>query len=74
MVVEAAGSLEHLELALVVLDQLHAIERGLAANGLERADVVFPVHSHYDHAMDAPEVAKRAPSTEVAERITVGAG
>jgi len=38
---------------------LDAIERGLEANALTRADVVFPVHSHYDHAMDSPEVAKR---------------
>jgi L-ascorbate metabolism protein UlaG (beta-lactamase superfamily) len=38
---------------------LAAIEHGLAANELEHADVVFPIHSHYDHAMDAPEVARR---------------
>jgi len=38
---------------------LGAIEHGLARNELVRADVVFPVHSHYDHAMDAPEVARR---------------
>ncbi len=38
---------------------LDAIERGLAANALTEAAVVFAVHSHYDHAMDAPEVARR---------------
>ena len=38
---------------------LEAIERGLAANGVTSLDAVFPVHSHYDHAMDAPEVARR---------------
>ena len=37
---------------------LEAIERGLAANRVSSLDVVFPVHSHYDHAMDAPEVAR----------------
>jgi L-ascorbate metabolism protein UlaG (beta-lactamase superfamily) len=36
-----------------------AIERGLARNGVTKLAAVFPVHSHYDHAMDAPEVARR---------------
>lgn len=38
---------------------LDAIERGLARNEVTRADAVLPVHSHFDHAMDAPEVARR---------------
>ncbi len=38
---------------------LDAIEKGLAYNELTEASVVFPVHSHYDHAMDSPEVARR---------------
>jgi L-ascorbate metabolism protein UlaG (beta-lactamase superfamily) len=38
---------------------LEAIERGLSSNGVDRLDVVIPVHSHFDHAMDAPEVARR---------------
>jgi L-ascorbate metabolism protein UlaG (beta-lactamase superfamily) len=38
---------------------LEAIRFGMAHNELEQAAVVFPVHSHYDHAMDAPEVARR---------------
>lgn len=37
---------------------LEAIRAGLARNELEEAAVVFPVHSHYDHAMDAPDVAR----------------
>jgi L-ascorbate metabolism protein UlaG (beta-lactamase superfamily) len=36
-----------------------AIERGLARNEVRQLAVVFPVHSHYDHAMDAPEVARQ---------------
>ena len=36
-----------------------AIERGLERNGVDRLAVVIPVHSHFDHAMDAPEVARR---------------
>lgn len=38
---------------------LEAIEYGLAQNEVDQLAVVIPVHSHYDHAMDAPEVAKR---------------
>ena len=38
---------------------LDAIARGIARNAIESAVAVFPLHSHYDHAMDAPEVAKR---------------
>ena len=36
-----------------------AIERGLARNEIDDLAAVFPLHSHYDHAMDAPEVARR---------------
>jgi L-ascorbate metabolism protein UlaG (beta-lactamase superfamily) len=42
-----------------IAPDLDAIERGLANNGVTKLAVVFPVHSHYDHAMDAPEVARR---------------
>ena len=38
---------------------IDAIASGLAQNQVDRLDVVIPVHSHFDHAMDAPEVAKR---------------
>ncbi len=38
---------------------LQTIEQGLAANHVEKLAAVLPVHSHYDHAMDAPEVARR---------------
>jgi L-ascorbate metabolism protein UlaG (beta-lactamase superfamily) len=38
---------------------LQAIDRGLAANEVLELDAVLPVHSHYDHAMDAPAVAGR---------------
>ena len=42
-----------------IAPDLAAIGRGLAANEVTNLDAVFPVHSHYDHAMDAPEVALR---------------
>lgn len=38
---------------------VEAIAAGLARNEVDRLAVVIPVHSHFDHAMDAPEVARR---------------
>ena len=37
---------------------VEAVRKGLAANDVEQLDAVLPLHSHYDHAMDAPEVAR----------------
>ncbi len=42
-----------------IAPDVDAIERGLARNEVAQLAAVFPVHSHYDHAMDAPEVARR---------------
>jgi L-ascorbate metabolism protein UlaG (beta-lactamase superfamily) len=36
-----------------------AIDAALARAGIDRLAAVFVVHSHYDHAMDAPLVAER---------------
>jgi len=36
-----------------------AIALGLERNHVDRLAVVIPIHSHFDHAMDAPEVARR---------------
>ncbi len=38
---------------------LEAIEAGLQHNQADRLAAVFVLHSHFDHAMDAPEVARR---------------
>ena len=38
---------------------VEAIARGLENNHVEGLAAVIPVHSHFDHAMDAPEVARR---------------
>jgi L-ascorbate metabolism protein UlaG (beta-lactamase superfamily) len=51
-----------------------AIETGLARNGVERAAAVFPVHSHYDHAMDAPEVARRTGAVLLGSSSTANIG
>ncbi|MCH2170463.1 MBL fold metallo-hydrolase [Myxococcota bacterium] len=42
-----------------IAPDIEAIARGLERNRIESLAAVFPVHSHYDHAMDAPEVARR---------------
>lgn len=47
-----------------IAPDVEAIARGLERNGIGgegdgRLAAVIPVHSHFDHAMDAPEVAKR---------------
>jgi L-ascorbate metabolism protein UlaG (beta-lactamase superfamily) len=41
-----------------VAPDLPRIEEALARAGVERLAAVIPVHSHYDHAMDSPEVAR----------------
>lgn len=48
-----------LQLLGKISPDLQAIEQGLAANHVTKLAAVLPVHSHYDHAMDAPEVARR---------------
>lgn len=53
---------------------LAAIEAGLARNEVERAAAVFPVHSHYDHAMDAPEVARRTGALLLGSESTANIG
>ncbi len=53
---------------------LSAIERGLAANEVSSLAAVFPVHSHYDHAMDAPEVAGRTGALLLGSESTANIG
>jgi L-ascorbate metabolism protein UlaG (beta-lactamase superfamily) len=53
---------------------LAAIEKGLARNGVTRAAAVLPVHSHYDHAMDSPEVAKRTGALLLGSEATANIG
>jgi L-ascorbate metabolism protein UlaG (beta-lactamase superfamily) len=53
---------------------LDAIEAGLAANGVGKLAAVFPVHSHYDHAMDAPEVARRTGALLLGSEATANIG
>jgi L-ascorbate metabolism protein UlaG (beta-lactamase superfamily) len=51
-----------------------AIGRALARAGVERLAAVVVVHSHYDHAMDAPEVARRTGAVLVGSESTANVG
>lgn len=57
-----------------VSPDLSAIERGLAANGVSTLDAVFAIHSHYDHAMDSPEVARRTGAVLLGSESTANIG
>ena len=57
-----------------VAPDLEAIERGLAANEVDTLAAVFPMHSHYDHAMDAPEVARRTGAVLLGSESTANIG
>lgn len=46
------------------------IAAALAKAGVERLDAVVAVHSHYDHAMDSPEVARRTGAIVVGSTST----
>lgn len=47
-----------------------AIDFGLARNEVTELAAVIPVHSHYDHAMDTPEVAKRTGAMVIGSEAT----
>jgi L-ascorbate metabolism protein UlaG (beta-lactamase superfamily) len=55
-----------------------AIARSLERAGVRELAAVIPVHSHYDHAMDSPEVARRTGAllvgSESSANIARGAG
>ncbi|MFN7156936.1 MAG: MBL fold metallo-hydrolase [Acidovorax sp.] len=57
---------------------LQAIAQGLERAGLTgktgRLAAVIPVHSHYDHAMDAPEVARRTGALLLGSPSTANVG
>lgn len=53
---------------------LQAIEQGLAGNEVTALAAVLPVHSHYDHAMDAPEVARRTGALLLGSESTANIG
>lgn len=54
------------------------ISQRLAEQGIQHLDAVMPVHSHHDHAMDAPEVARQTGAqligSDSTRQIGLGAG
>ena len=57
-----------------IAPDLSSIERGLADNHVVALAAVLPVHSHYDHAMDAPEVARRTGALLLGSESTANIG
>jgi L-ascorbate metabolism protein UlaG (beta-lactamase superfamily) len=57
-----------------VQPDLQAITRGLERAGVRKLAAVIPVHSHYDHVMDAPEVARRTGALLVGSESTANVG
>lgn len=52
-----------------------AIQRGIARTKVgQRLAAVVPLHSHYDHAMDAPEVARLTGATLLGSSSTLNIG
>jgi L-ascorbate metabolism protein UlaG (beta-lactamase superfamily) len=57
-----------------VQPDLDAIGKGLQRAGVKKLAAVIPVHSHYDHVMDAPEVARRTGAMLVGSESTANVG
>src|SRR5262249_20190548 len=57
-----------------VAPDLEVIRRSLERAGIRRLAAVITVHSHIDHAMDAPEVAKRTGALLVGSASTANVG
>lgn len=57
-----------------VKPDMHAIDQGLKRAGISSLAAVIVNHSHYDHAMDAPEVAKRTGAMLIGSESTANVG
>ena len=51
-----------------------AITYGLQENQVSKLQAVIPAHSHYDHAMDSPEVARRTGAVLMGSQSTANIG
>ncbi len=51
-----------------------AVERGLRSNRIDRLDAIFPLHSHFDHVMDAAEVARLTGARLIGSESTANVG
>lgn len=61
-------------LAGKIAPDMEAISAGLHANAVTTLAAVIPAHSHYDHAMDAPEVARRTGAVLMGSESTANIG
>ena len=61
-------------LARPIAPDRELIGASLARAGITRLAAVIPVHSHYDHAMDSPEVARRTGALLVGSASTANVG
>jgi L-ascorbate metabolism protein UlaG (beta-lactamase superfamily) len=57
-----------------VAPDLERIGRDLARTGIDDLAAVIALHSHYDHAMDSPEVAKRTGALLIGSESTANVG
>jgi L-ascorbate metabolism protein UlaG (beta-lactamase superfamily) len=57
-----------------IAPDIAAIDAGMQRAGISRLAAIIPVHSHYDHAMDAPEVAKRTGALLIGSESTANIG
>ncbi|MFJ8914676.1 MBL fold metallo-hydrolase [Amycolatopsis sp. NPDC102389] len=67
-------SLLRVALGRPIAPDLVLIAETLSRGGIERLDALFVAHSHYDHAMDAPEIVKRVGGTLYGSESTLNVG
>ncbi|MEM7358988.1 MAG: MBL fold metallo-hydrolase [Pseudomonadota bacterium] len=64
-----------LTLALADIEpDMTEISNGMQMGVIDKLAAIFPVHSHYDHAMDAPEVARQTGALLVGSESTANIG
>jgi L-ascorbate metabolism protein UlaG (beta-lactamase superfamily) len=61
-------------IATRVVPDVAVIERSLERAGIRELEAVLTVHSHYDHAMDSPDVARRTGALLVGSESTANIG
>ena len=57
-----------------IAPDMAAINYGIKANNIDKLAAVFVMHSHFDHSMDAPEVAKRTGALLLGSESTANIG
>jgi L-ascorbate metabolism protein UlaG (beta-lactamase superfamily) len=57
-----------------IAPDIAAIDAGMKRAGIHKLSAVITVHSHYDHAMDAPEVARRTGALLIGSESTANIG